>query len=170
MKIVILGYGIVGSGLIDLIENNILKRDIEVVGILVKNKEKYKYKKYFDKIIIDIEDIFDKDIDILVEVIGGLNLVFDYVIRVLNKKIYVVIVNKDLLVEKGSDFIELVNLNNVSIKFEVFVVGGILVLKLLIELLEGNNIKSINVILNGICNFILLKMYDENLLYDVVLK
>ena len=97
MKIAILGYGTVGSGLIDLIENNTSKRDIEVVGILVKNKEKHKYKKYFDKITTDIEDIFDKDIDILVEVIGGLNPAFDYVTRALNKKIHVVTANKDLL-------------------------------------------------------------------------
>ncbi|ALP03042.1 Homoserine dehydrogenase [Clostridioides difficile] len=170
MKIAILGYGTVGSGLIDLIENNTSKRDIEVVGILVKNKEKHKYKKYFDKITTDIEDIFDKDIDILVEVIGGLNPAFDYVTRALNKKIHVVTANKDLLAEKGSDLIELANLNNVSIKFEASVAGGIPVLKPLIESLEGNNIKSINAILNGTCNFILSKMYDENLPYDVALK
>ncbi len=114
MKIALLGYGTVGSGLIDLIENNTSKRDIEVVGILVKNKEKHKYKKYFDKITTDIEDIFDKDIDILVEVIGGLNPAFDYVTRALNKKIHVVTANKDLLAEKGSDLIELANLNNVG--------------------------------------------------------
>ncbi|AVD35674.1 homoserine dehydrogenase [Clostridioides difficile] len=170
MKIAILGYGTVGSGLIDLIENNASKRDIEVVGILVKNKEKHKYKKYFDKITTDIEDIFDKDIDILVEVIGGLNPAFDYVTRALNKKIHVVTANKDLLAEKGSDLIELANLNDVSIKFEASVAGGIPVLKPLIESLEGNNIKSINAILNGTCNFILSKMYDENLPYDVALK
>ena len=152
MKIAILGYGTVGSGLIDLIENNTSKRDIEVVGILVKNKEKHKYKKYFDKITTDIEDIFDKDIDILVEVIGGLNPAFDYVTRALNKKIHVV------------------TANNVSIKFEASVAGGIPVLKPLIESLEGNNIKSINAILNGTCNFILSKVYDENLPYDVALK
>lgn len=78
--------------------------------------------------------------------------------------------NKDLLAEKGSDLIELANLNNVSIKFEASVAGGIPVLKPLIESLEGNNIKSINAILNGTCNFILSKMYDENLPYDVALK
>ncbi|MCG8662155.1 hypothetical protein, partial [Klebsiella pneumoniae] len=124
-------------------------------------------KKYFDKITTDIEDIFDKDIDVLVELIGGLNPALDYVTRALNKKVHVVTANNDLLAERGSDLIELANLNDVSIKFEASVAGGIPVVKPLLESLEGNSIKSINAILNGTCNFILSKMYDENLPYDV---
>lgn len=170
VKIGVLGYGVVGSGFIDIIDNNKEKRNIEIVGILVNNLEKYKDKKYFNIIINNIDDIFNKDIDIFVEVMGGLELLLFYIKKVLNNKIYVVIVNKDLLVECGDEFVKLVSENKVSIKFEVLVVGGILVLKLIIELLEGNNIDSINVILNGIINFILFKMYDENLFYDMVLR
>ena len=71
MKIAILGYGTVGKGLVEIIEGNKNKRNIQIEGILVRNKEKYKSSKYNDIITENIEDIFDKEIDILVELMGN---------------------------------------------------------------------------------------------------
>lgn len=170
MKIGILGYGTVGSGLIELLDNNKDKRNIEIGSILVRDIEKYKNKKYSNKLTTNIEDVFDKDIDIVVELMGGLDPSFEYIKRALNKKIHVVTANKDLIAEHGYELIKIANDNNVSIKFEASVGGGIPVLKPLIESLEGNNIDSINAILNGTTNFILSKMYDEDLSYDEALK
>ncbi|GAA3653734.1 homoserine dehydrogenase [Asaccharospora irregularis] len=170
MKIGILGYGTVGSGFIDVIDNNRDKRDIEICKILVSDKYKHKGKKYFDKITENIEDIFEENIDVLVEVMGGLNPTLDYIKRAINNNIHVVTANKDLLAEYGDELVKLANEKGVYIKFEASVGGGIPVLKPLIESLEGNNIESISAILNGTTNFILSKMYDENLPYNIALK
>ncbi len=75
-----------------------------------------------------------------------------------------------MLAECGDELAKLASENKVSIKFEASVAGGIPVLKPIIESLEGNNIDSINAILNGTTNFILSKMYDENLSYDMALR
>lgn len=170
MRIGILGYGTVGSGLIELLDNNKVKRDIEISAILVRDKEKYENEKYLNKITTNIEDVFNKNIDILVELMGGLNPSFDYIKRALNNKIHVVTANKDLIAEHGEELLKIANKNDVSIKFEASVGGGIPVLKPLIESLEGNKIDSINSILNGTTNFILSKMHDANLSYDEALK
>lgn len=170
MKIGILGYGTVGSGFMDVIDNNRDKRDIEICKILVSDKYKHKGKKYFDKITENIEDIFGENIDVLVEVMGGLNPTLDYIKRAINNNIHVVTANKDLLAEYGDELVKLANEKGVYIKFEASVGGGIPVLKPLIESLEGNNIESISAILNGTTNFILSKMYDENLPYNIALK
>lgn len=170
MKISILGYGTVGSGLIELLDNNKNKRNIEIGKILVKNKNKHTDKKYFNKVTENIEDVFKEDIDILVEVMGDIDVSFEYIKRALKNKIHVVTANKDLIAEYGDELIKLAKENNVIIKFEASVAGGIPVIKPLIESLEGNNVESISSILNGTTNFILSNMYDNNLSYDEALK
>ncbi|MEG0856659.1 MAG: homoserine dehydrogenase [Terrisporobacter sp.] len=170
MKIGILGYGTVGSGLINVIDNNKNKRDIQIESILVRNKDKYKTHKYGDKITEDIEEVFNKDLDILVELMGGLHPAYEHIKRALENKINVVTANKDMLAEYGDKLAKIANDNNVSLKFEASVGGGIPVVKPLTESLEGNSIDSMYAILNGTTNFILSKMYDEGLSYDDVLK
>lgn len=170
MKIAILGYGTVGKGLVEMIEGNKSKRNIEIKGILVRDKNKYKSSKYADIITENIEEIFNNEIDILVELMGGLHPSFEYIKRALESKINVVTANKDILAEYGKKLVEIAKENNVSLRFEASVGGGIPVVKPLIESLEGNDIESMYAILNGTTNFILSKMYDEGLPYDEVLK
>ena len=170
MKIGILGYGTVGKGLVQMIEGNKNKRNIEIKGILVRDKEKYKSSKYAKIITENIEDIFNDDIDILVELMGGLHPSYEYIKRALENKINVVTANKDMLAEYGDKLVKIAKENNVSLRFEASVGGGIPVLKPLIESLEGNDIESMYAILNGTTNFILSKMYNEGLSYEEVLK
>ena len=170
MKIGILGYGTVGKGLVQMIEGNKNKRNIEIKGILVRDKEKYKSSKYAQIITENIEDIFNHDIDILVELMGGLHPSYEYIKRALENKINVVTANKDMLAEYGDKLVKIAKENNVSLRFEASVGGGIPVLKPLIESLEGNDIESMYAILNGTTNFILSKMYNEGLSYEEVLK
>ena len=170
MKIAILGYGTVGKGLIEMIEGNKEKRNIEIKGILVRDKNKYKSSKYANIITEDIEDIFKNDIDILVELMGGLHPSYEYIKRALENKINVVTANKDMLAEYGYKLVKIAKENEVSLKFEASVGGGIPVLKPLTESLEGNDIESMYAILNGTTNFILSKMYNEGLSYEEVLK
>lgn len=170
MRIAILGYGTVGKGLVERIEGNKDRRKIEITSILVRNKNKYKSSRYIDIITDNIEDVFKDDIDILVELMGGLHPSYEYIKRALKNKINVVTANKDMLAEYGDKLVKLAKDNNVSLRFEASVGGGIPVLKPLTESLEGNSIESMCAILNGTTNFILSKMYDEGLTYDEVLK
>ena len=170
MRIAILGYGTVGKGLVEMIEGNKEKRNIEITNILVRNKDKYKSYRYSDKITENIEDVFNTDIDILVELMGGLHPSYEYIKRALENKINVVTANKDMLAEYGDKLVKISKDNKVSLRFEASVGGGIPVLKPLTESLEGNDIESVYAILNGTTNFILSKMYDEGLPYEEVLK
>ena len=170
MKIGILGYGTVASGLVDIIDNNKDKRDISIEGILVRDVKKHEHRKHADVSTDNIEDIFKKDVDVIVELLGGLHPSYEYLKRAIENKINVVTANKDMLAEFGGELVSLAKENGVCIKFEASVGGGIPVLKPLIESLEGNEIDSISAILNGTTNFILSKMYDENLSYDEALK
>ena len=170
MRIAILGYGTVGKGLVEMIEGNKERRNIEITNILVRNKDKYKSSKYSDKITENIEDVFNTDIDILVELMGGLHPSYEYIKRALENKINVVTANKDMLAEYGDKLVKISKDNKVSLRFEASVGGGIPVLKPLTESLEGNDIESVYAILNGTTNFILSKMYDEGLPYEDVLK
>lgn len=170
MRIAILGYGTVGKGLVEMIEGNKERRNIEITNILVRNKDKYKSSKYSDKITENIEDVFNTDIDILVELMGGLHPSYEYIKRALENKINVVTANKDMLAEYGDKLVKISKDNKVSLRFEASVGGVIPVLKPLTESLEGNDIESVYAILNGTTNFILSKMYDEGLPYEEVLK
>ena len=170
MRIAILGYGTVGKGLVEMIEGNKEKRNIEITNILVRNKDKYKSSRYSDKITENKEDVFNTDIDILVELMGGLHPSYEYIKRALENKINVVTANKDMLAEYGDKLVKISKDNKVSLRFEASVGGGIPVLKPLTESLEGNDIESVYAILNGTTNFILSKMYDEGLPYEEVLK
>ena len=170
MRIAILGYGTVGKGLVEMIEGNKERRNIEITNILVRNKDKYKSSKYSDKITENIEDVFNTDIDILVELMGGIHPSYEYIKRALENKINVVTANKDMLAEYGDKLVKISKDNKVSLRFEASVGGGIPVLKPLTESLEGNDIESVYAILNGTTNFILSKMYDEGLPYEEVLK
>lgn len=175
IKIAIMGYGTVGSGLIEIIDknrekNNKLNNHIEITSILVRNKEKYKNCSHNEVITTNVEEFFNKESEIIVEVIGGVNEAYDYVKRALNLKKHVVTANKDLIATYGTELFNLANQNEVTLKFEAAVGGGIPIIKPLTEALSGNNITEIKAILNGTTNFILTKMINENITYEEGLK
>ena len=170
-KIALMGYGVVGSGLIELIDNNKSKIDnLEVSSILVRCLSKHEGKKYSEYLTDNVEEFFSKEIDIVVEVMGSLHPAYEYVKRALQAKKHVVTANKDLIAEYGGELLSLAKESGVTLKFEASVGGGIPILKPLIESLEGNSIKSIRGILNGTTNYILTKMYNENVDYEEALK
>ncbi|MGL5352821.1 MAG: homoserine dehydrogenase [Clostridium sp.] len=174
IRVAIMGYGVVGSGFIELLDKNRelnkCSEDIVITSILVRNKEKHKNRKHSEVLTTDIEEFFSKESDIVIEVMGEITKSFGYVKRALKAKKHVVTANKDLLAEYGEELFELANENNVALKFEASVGGGIPVIKPLVESLCGNNITSIKAILNGTTNFILTKMDTEKLSYEEALK
>lgn len=174
--IAMLGYGVVGSGVAELISKNKdkfknrLNEELEISNILVRNIEKYAGSKNKNLLTDNIEDIFRKRVDIVVEAMGGLNPSYEYVKRALKMKKHVVTANKDLIAEYGNELLNLANQNGVTIHFEASVGGGIPILKSMNDCLVGNEIESIECILNGTTNFILSKMNHENMDYQDALK
>ncbi len=114
--------------------------------------------------------IADKDIQIIVETIGGTGIAKTLVLEALNAKKCVVTANKKLLAEYGKEIFDTAKANDVDIYFGASVGGGIPIIRVLREGLAGNDIESIHGILNGTCNYILTRMENEGLAFDEVLK
>lgn len=170
--IAILGYGTVGSGVVEIIGNSNMRSggSIEVSGILVRDAAKYKGHSHFDCVTENFEDVLSEDVDIVVEAIGGIHPAYDYVRRSLESKKHVVTANKDLIAEHGAELLEIAKSNGVELRFEASVGGGIPILKSVSDCLVGNSIESVTAILNGTTNFILTKMEEEGMQYGEALK
>ena len=114
--------------------------------------------------------IKDPEIQIVVETIGGTGVAKKFVLEALNSGKCVVTANKKLLAEHGQEIFAAAEANGVDIYFGASVGGGIPIIRVLREGLAGNDIESIHGILNGTCNYILTRMENEGLPFDVVLK
>ncbi len=171
IKIGLLGLGTVGLGVCEILldKKSVIeeqtKKAIEISKILVSDLEKDRDSTVDSKILTDNpSDILeDPDIDIVVELIGGIEPAHTYITRALENGKHVVTANKAVL---SHDLLGLTNLakkNNKGILFEASVAGGIPIIKPLKELIKINEIKEIKGILNGTTNFILSKMIEEGL-------
>lgn len=175
-NIAILGYGVVGSGVVELIFRNknkfklVMNEDLTISHILVNNIDKHIKDNHHEMLTDDVEEIFSDKVDIVVEAMGGLNPSYEYVKRALESKKHVVTANKDLIAEYGQELLNIARKNGVNLNFEATVGGGIPILKSMNECLVGNKIKSIKAILNGTTNFILTKMKNENMDFETALK
>ncbi len=164
VSIAILGNGVVGSGLVELIERNKKENEeenISITKILVRDKNKHKNNKLFSIITEDIKEVIKENVSIVVEAIGGIEPAYDYVKTFLKNKKHVVTANKDLISKHGNELLKIAKENNVKLYFEASVGGGIPILRPMKECLVGNNVKSIKAVLNGTTNFILTKMHKE---------
>ena len=171
MKIALLGYGVVGSGVYELIEHNKKKfydlyaRDIDIVGILVNHLDKYTHLEHYNLFTNEFETISNLSFDVAIETIGGVYPAFDYVKMLLESGKHVITSNKDLIAEKGIELHKIAALNSVELSYEASVCGGLPLLKPIRECLVGDTIMEITGIVNGTTNFILTKMNEEGLSY-----
>jgi len=166
LNIGLIGYGTVGAGVVKcLIEK---KRELkEKCGIMLNLKKiaDIDIKKdrgiKIDKSVLteSANDIInDSEIDIVVELIGGINPAREFILSAIKKKKHIVTANKALLSESAEIIFKEANENNVIVNFEASVAGGIPLLKALKEGLIANRITSIYGIVNGTCNYILTNM------------
>lgn len=174
IKIGLLGMGTVGSGVYEIInnQNNTFKRnfgqEVEIVKVLVQNVHK-KRDIYIPKDILtcDPSDILENpDIDIVIELIGGVETAFQHISTALKNKKHVVTANKAVISNHFTTLSKLSKENNRSLLFEASVGGGIPIIKPLKQAVKINNIKEIKGILNGTTNFILTKMYSDSLSFQ----
>ena len=179
VKIALLGFGTVSQGTFNLLQDNadlITNRSgvtIEISKIFVRNPDKYTNITLPStaQYVTNIDDVInDESITIVVELMGGTTFAKDCVEAALKHGKSVVTANKDLLAEAGPYLFDLACKNNVDLRFEASVLGGIPIIRTLYESLGGNRITELVGIMNGTTNFILSKMTDEGLSYGDVLK
>ncbi len=166
MKVAVLGYGVVGSGVVELLFKNAdsiagnAKESIEVKYIV--DIRDFPDDPHADLFIKDFEKVLhDKEIDTVVEVIGGLNPAYSFVKRSLSAGKSVVTSNKELVATYGHELLSIAKENNVNFMFEASVGGGIPIIRPLSQCLAANRISRIYGILNGTTNYILSKMIAD---------
>ena len=176
MQVAVMGFGIVGSGVVELIlknkktiEERCGQKTLDVKHILdIRDFSSHQLAQLFTK---DFNDILnDKDVDIVVETMGGLNPAFDFVSKCLEAGKSVVTSNKELVAAKGYELLELAKKNNVNFLFEASVGGGIPVIRPINQCLSANEFSEVAGILNGTTNFILTMMIDEGMEFQEALK
>jgi homoserine dehydrogenase len=173
MNIGLLGIGTVGGGVFELLKSNMneIQRktatDIKIVA--VADKDITRAKEIVDASIEVTDDPFklvsDKNIDVIVELIGGTTIAKELVVKAIENKKHVVTANKALLANFGNELFALAKKNNVILAFEASVAGGIPILKSIKEGLAANNIEWVAGIINGTTNFILTQMREKGVTF-----
>ena len=176
-KIALLGMGTVGGGVYEIIERQKeempfkIGAALEVVKVLVRNKAKYADRIPAEKLTDVWEDVIgDDSIDIVVEVMGGIEPARTYIKAALEKGKHVVTANKDLMAMHGHELLDLAGEHHCDLLFEAAVAGGIPIIRPLKQCLAGNNITEIMGIINGTTNFILTKMKEDGMDFGEALQ
>lgn len=175
VKIAVMGYGVVGSGTVEVFYKNLSsiegkigdKADIKYILDL----RDFSGTPYDDKFIKDFNIILnDPEITVAVEVIGGLNPSYGFVKSLLEAGKSVVTSNKELVAEKGAELLRIAREKKVNFFFEASVGGGIPIIRPLHHCMSANEIDEIAGILNGTTNFILTKMINEGMAFEEALS
>ncbi len=177
VKIGLLGCGTVGSGVYKVLKQNSdsisnkAEAELTVSKVLVKDLEEELAVDVPEEILTDdFEEIInDDEIDIIVEVIGGVQPAKEFVLRALKSGRSVVTANKELIAKHGQEILGTAEEMGTDIFFEASVGGGIPVIRPLKEDLAGNTITKIMGIVNGTTNYILTKMTEEGAAFEEVL-
>lgn len=175
VNIAILGYGTVGSGVVEVIDTNGARIN-QRVGDEIQIKYVLDLKEFpgdpiQDKLVRDFETIInDPDIQIVVEVMGGIEPAYTFVKRSLQAGKSVATSNKALVAKHGAELLSIARDQNINFLFEASVGGGIPIIRPLNSSMTADEIEEITGILNGTTNYMLSKMFYEGADYDEVLK
>lgn len=175
VKIAVLGYGTVGSGVVRVLNtnhDNINTRagqEIEIKYVL--DLRDFEGDPVQEKIVHDYDIILkDEEVKIVVEVMGGVEPAYTYVKSALENGKSVCTSNKELVARHGAELLEIAKKNRLNFLFEASVGGGIPIIRPLNNSLTADEITDIKGILNGTTNYILSKMSTEGLDFDTALK
>ena len=175
MQIAVLGYGTVGSGVVYVVEDNhdsiLAKSGVDLEIKYVLDLRDFPGDPVQEKIVHDYDVIVnDPEIQIVVEVMGGVEPAFSFSKRALEAGKSVCTSNKELVARHGTELIALAQEHHASYMFEASCGGGIPVIRPLRTCLSQEVLDEITGIVNGTTNYILTKMIDEGLEFDDVLK
>ena len=165
LKIGICGWGNVATGLFNTIKNNNDKirlngnLEIEIV-VIGARRDNPKCNPGDIKIERDIFNVIDNEIDVVVELIGGVEVARDLILKAIKNKKHVVTANKAVIFHHGDEIFKEASANGVKVLFESSVCAGTPIIKLLTEELSANNVTKIAGMLNGTSNFILSNMEE----------
>jgi homoserine dehydrogenase len=173
--VAVLGYGVVGSGVVEVIRKNALSisgragEEISIKKIL--DIRDFPGDPYRDLITSNADDVFEDDtIKVVVETIGGAGIAYEFTKRAFRSGKHVVTSNKELVAKHGPELLLLARENNVNYLFEASVGGGIPIIRPLHQCLSANEITGITGILNGTTNYILTQMKKEGRDFQDALK
>ena len=175
INIAVLGYGTVGSGVVEVINTNhesINKRAGDEINIkYVLDLRDFPGDPVEKVLVHDYEVIVnDPEVDIVVEVMGGIEPAYTFVKRALQAGKSVSTSNKALVAKHGSELMEIAKEKNINFLFEASCGGGIPIIRALNSSLTADEIEEITGILNGTTNYMLTKMFYEGADYASVLK
>jgi homoserine dehydrogenase len=177
VKVGVIGFGTVGGGVVDILQQNreLIKNrtgvNIELKSVVSKSFSNVGVEILYAKKLSDYNDVInDEEIDIVVELVGGIDVPFDIISKAVSKKKSVVTANKALLAERGHILFRMAEENGVTIGFEASVAGGIPIIRSIADAMVGDKVSEILGILNGTTNFILTKMFEENIEFEEALK
>jgi homoserine dehydrogenase len=174
----IIGFGTVGTGTARILLKK--RRELEkksgfpvvlkkIADLDTKRDRGIKLPK--GMLVNDAQGILDDpQIDIVVELIGGSHPAREFILKALRNGKHVVTANKALLAEAGREIFQAAQKNKVDIGFEASVAGSIPIIKVVRESLVGNSISNIFGIINGTANYILTKMTEEGVDFEMALK
>ena len=173
-KIAILGFGVVGGGVADLLTENAAecarlgKDAIEIKYIL--DLRDFPNSPFADKVVHDFSVIEkDSEISVVIEAMGGSHPAYEYTVAALKSGKSVITSNKEVVANFGEEFLSLALENGVSYRFEAAVGGGIPVISPLIHSVGQNKIYEVRGILNGTTNYILTQMFSYGKSFEAAL-
>lgn len=169
LKLGLIGLGTVGCGVYKTVEE---LDNVEIVKVAVKNINKQRPVDVPTDMLTDnpYEIVNDPNIDVVVELIGGVTPAFDYISKAIENGKHIVTANKELLAKKGEELFNLAEKYNRVVLYEAAIAGGIPIIMPIKTILAGNKINKIQAILNGTTNYILTKMDVDGASYEDVLK
>ena len=175
IQVAVMGYGTVGSGVVEVIEKNkeeINKKSNEALNIkYILDLRDFPGDQYEDKIVHDVEVILnDPEVQIICETMGGLKPAYEFTKRALMSGKSVCTSNKELVATHGPELIQIAHEHTCNYLFEASVGGGIPIIRPLNYSLTAEKIDAISGILNGTTNYILTKMEREGAAFEEVLK
>jgi len=176
IKCAVLGAGTVGGGVYKLVERQREELPckagacLDIAKILVRDRSKVR-QGVDAKLLTDSwqEILTDPEIQIVIELMGGIEPARTYIIEALFAGKHVVTANKDLMAEYGKELMEAAEASGCDLLFEASVAGGIPIIRPLKQCLAGNNLTEVMGIVNGTTNYILTKMTDEGMDYTEAL-
>ena len=171
IRAALLGFGTVGTGVYKVLQKQKedmipkLGSQIEIKKILVRNLEKAAAKVEDPAVLTNNWDeiVNDPEIDIVIELIGGIEPARSYILAAINAGKHVVTANKDLIAVHGKELLDAAEAHHVDFLFEAAVAGGIPIIRPLKECLAGNHMAEVMGIVNGTTNFILTKMTQDGM-------
>ncbi len=175
MQIAVMGYGTIGSGVVEVLEINrerIAKKTGQEIGVkYILDLREFPGDPYEEQIVHDFSVIEkDEDVCLVVEAMGGVNPAYAFVKACLESGKHVVTSNKALVAAHGTELLQIARDRNLNFLFEASVGGGIPLIRPLTQSLAGEEILEICGILNGTTNYILTKMDREGQDFETALK